>query len=250
MTPSTDNGTADPGGTLTTAATALAQSHPELALDLQLAATNTVAPATEEFTAWCRAAIATAVPHRSGPLELTIRIVDEAEGASLNQRYRDRAGATNVLAFPFEPPPGLELAATSAPVPAGLPHLAGPPDPTDPRDQADLADLAWDPGVVAVADWHGNADQPTPDAAPPCVPDLSGLLGDLVICAPVVQREATAQGKPARAHWAHLTVHGILHLLGYDHTEPAAAATMEALETAILDGLGFPPPYETDDAPP
>jgi probable rRNA maturation factor len=69
------------------------------------------------------------------------------------------------------------------------------------------------------------------------------LLGDIVICAPVVAREAAAQGKSLQAHWAHMAVHGALHLLGYDHIAAAEAAEMEALETAILATLGFPCPY-------
>lgn len=69
------------------------------------------------------------------------------------------------------------------------------------------------------------------------------LLGDLVICAPVVAREAREQGKQARDHFAHLTVHGILHLLGYDHLNDADAERMEALETRILATLGIADPY-------
>lgn len=74
----------------------------------------------------------------------------------------------------------------------------------------------------------------------------SPMLGDLVLCAPVVAREAVEQGKDATAHWAHLTVHGILHLLGHDHDSDAEAESMEALEARILSGLGFPDPYATD----
>lgn len=70
------------------------------------------------------------------------------------------------------------------------------------------------------------------------------LIGDLVICAPVVAREAAEQGKRPRDHWAHMTVHGVLHLLGYDHIEDAEAEAMEALETRILAGLGIADPYE------
>ena len=69
------------------------------------------------------------------------------------------------------------------------------------------------------------------------------LIGDLAICAPVVLREAAEQGKSPRDHWAHLTVHRVLHLLGYDHIEEAEAETMEALETRILAGLGIADPY-------
>ena len=69
------------------------------------------------------------------------------------------------------------------------------------------------------------------------------LLGDLVICAPVVAREANEQGKPRNAHYAHLTVHGCLHLLGLDHIDPREAVAMEQLERDILAGLGLPDPY-------
>jgi len=70
------------------------------------------------------------------------------------------------------------------------------------------------------------------------------LIGDLAICAPLVQREADQQNKDEAAHWAHMVVHGVLHLIGYDHGDEAEARDMEGLETAILGGLGFPPPYE------
>jgi len=69
------------------------------------------------------------------------------------------------------------------------------------------------------------------------------LLGDLVLCAPVVAREAKEQGKPLNAHYAHLTVHGCLHLLGWDHEDPREAEAMEQLEREILAGLGLPDPY-------
>ncbi len=110
---------------------------------------------------------------------LTIRVVDEPESAMLNQQYRQKSGATNVLSFP--------------------------------------------------ADLPEEVDLP--------------LLGDLVICAPVVQSEAAAQGKPVVAHWAHLVVHGTLHLLGYDHSEEAEAEQMESLEAELLGRLGFADPY-------
>ena len=68
-------------------------------------------------------------------------------------------------------------------------------------------------------------------------------LGDLVICAPVVLAEAREQGKTADAHWAHLVVHGMLHLQGYDHQGDADAAAMESLEVEILNTLGYTNPY-------
>ncbi|MET0329568.1 MAG: rRNA maturation RNase YbeY [Luteimonas sp.] len=69
------------------------------------------------------------------------------------------------------------------------------------------------------------------------------LLGDLVICAPVVAREAAEQAKPLNAHYAHLTVHGVLHLLGWDHEDDQEADAMEQLEREILAGLGIDDPY-------
>ena len=79
---------------------------------------------------------------------------------------------------------------------------------------------------------------------PPVPPCAGRFLGDLVVCAPVVAREAREQGKPLRAHWAHMVVHGTLHLLGEDHDTAGRAAAMEAREIAILAGLGFGNPYE------
>lgn len=73
-----------------------------------------------------------------------------------------------------------------------------------------------------------------------------GLVGDIVICAPVIRQEAAAQGKSPDAHWAHIIIHGILHLMGYDHINDMDAETMEAKETAILNDLGFPDPYSTE----
>jgi probable rRNA maturation factor len=78
------------------------------------------------------------------------------------------------------------------------------------------------------------------------MPELEGelpTLGDLVICAPLVKREALQQGKKLDAHWAHLMIHGVLHLLGYDHENERDAALMEACEVAIVESLGFANPY-------
>ena len=72
------------------------------------------------------------------------------------------------------------------------------------------------------------------------------ILGDLVICAPVVVRSAAEQGKPVRAHWAHMVVHGCLHVLGYDHVQDDQAEEMESREKVILAQLGFDDPYIND----
>lgn len=75
-------------------------------------------------------------------------------------------------------------------------------------------------------------------------PDLTlPLLGDIVICAPLVAKEAHEQGEESKAHWAHLAVHGTLHLIGYDHEVAEEAEVMERLESEILLGLGYPDPY-------
>ncbi len=74
------------------------------------------------------------------------------------------------------------------------------------------------------------------------------LLGDLVICVPVVNREAQEQGKQCDAHWAHMVIHGCLHLLGFDHIDDDEAEEMEALERTLLAELGYPDPYADDDS--
>lgn len=160
---------------------------PVLELDLQWAATDPDPPDEQDFAHWIRAALAACDRRQAS---LTLRVVEPDESRQLNRAYRGVDAPTNVLAFPFEPPPGL--------------------DPADP----------------AAAEWMT-------------------LLGDVVICAAAVRAEARAQGKPLAAHWAHLVIHGVLHLLGHDHRDDAEARRMETLETRILDTLGFPPPYET-----
>lgn len=93
---------------------------------------------------------------------------------------------------------------------------------------------------------YRGKDKPTNVLSFPAdIPDEVGvpLLGDLVVCAPVVEREAKEQGKTLEAHWAHMLVHGTLHLLGYDHIEDDEANVMEALEIRLITQLKFPAPY-------
>ena len=94
---------------------------------------------------------------------------------------------------------------------------------------------------------YRDGDYPTNVLSFPCeLPegiDLD-LLGDLVICASVVSREAHEQGKTLQAHWAQMVIHGMLHLQGYDHQNEQQASIMEGLEVRILNGLGFPDPYQ------
>jgi probable rRNA maturation factor len=145
------------------------------------------------------------------------------------------------------------------------------------------ADGAWLPEVEAIEAWAGAALAGRRDAAQFVVrivgeeegtelneryrarkgptnvlsfpfehPDLLDppLLGDVVICAPLVAREAAEQGKAVQAHWAHLVIHGVLHLIGYDHEEESEAVIMESAERCVLTGLGFPDPYAGETAIP
>ncbi|MCR3903855.1 rRNA maturation RNase YbeY [Aeromonas hydrophila] len=149
-------------------------------LDLQLASASTDGlPSEAQLQSWLDGTIL----GFQQEAEVTVRIVDEAESNELNLTYRGKDKPTNVLSFPFEAPPGLELP----------------------------------------------------------------LLGDLVICRQVVEHEAAEQGKPLMAHWAHMVVHGSLHLLGYDHIEDDEAEEMEALERDIMQELGFADPYLNDE---
>ena len=145
-------------------------------LDLQIAVENEQGlPTEQDIQLW----LDKTIPQFQENAELTVRIVDIEESHQLNHDYRGKDKPTNVLSFPFEAPPGMELE----------------------------------------------------------------LLGDLIICRQVVEKEADEQNKPLLAHWAHMVVHGSLHLLGYDHIEDDEAEEMESLETEIMQTMGFEDPY-------
>ncbi|ODS22527.1 rRNA maturation RNase YbeY [Candidatus Endobugula sertula] len=93
--------------------------------------------------------------------------------------------------------------------------------------------------------YRGNNNPTNVLSFPAELPDIvdSDLIGDVVICAPIVFHEAIKQQKNIDAHWAHMVIHGVLHLSGYDHTDGEEAEVMETLETQILNTLGFPCPY-------
>jgi probable rRNA maturation factor len=116
------------------------------------------------------------------------------------------------------------------------------------REEAQLTVRITDAAEITELNrTYRGKDKPTnvlsfPFEAPPGV--ALPLLGDIVICAAVVADEALQQGKPLEAHWAHMVVHGVLHLLGYDHIEEAEAQVMEGLEIELLAGLGYANPYE------
>lgn len=147
-------------------------------LDIQIATQTGDYPSEPQFQTWVDAVLT----DPSQDSEIVIRLVDNAESAELNQQYRQKAGPTNILSFPFEAPAGIEM----------------------------------------------------------------DLLGDLVICAPLITQEAAEQDKAAMEHWAHITVHGVLHLLGYDHVDDDEAEQMEALEIKILSQLNIANPYQQE----
>ena len=138
-------------------------------------------PEGKQWRRWCQAALQRQHQHA----QVSLLVVDEAEGRQLNRDYRGKDYATNVLSF----------ALNEGDTVAGMP-----------------------------------------------------LFGDLVFCAPVVAREAAEQGKTLEAHYAHLTVHGMLHLQGFDHEQDDEAEVMEALETVILAKLGYDDPYAAEKA--
>jgi probable rRNA maturation factor len=141
---------------------------PQLKISVQFATTQTNLPTKIQLRKWAKATLRV-------DTEVTIRIVDEAEGRALNLAYRGKDYATNVLTFPL----------------AQEPHL----------------------------------------------------MGDIVLCAPIIKQEAIDQHKDLIAHYAHLTVHSVLHLHGYDHENEPQAELMEAIEVTILQKLGYANPY-------
>jgi len=135
---------------------------------VQYVTTSSDVPTRPQFRRWVNAAL-------MQDAEIVLRLVDEAEGRELNQQFRQKDYATNVLTFVYD--------------------------------------------------------------------DTEPLTGDIVLCAPVVSKEAQVQHKPLLAHYAHMTVHGVLHLQGYDHIEDAEAVRMEQLEMQILARIGYDDPY-------
>ena len=117
------------------------------------------------------------------------------------------------------------------------------------RESTELAVRIVDEAEITALNFrYRGKDGPTNVLSFPYAP-LPGvtteLLGDVVVCAPVVMAEAIAQDKPLESHWAHMVIHGVLHLLGYDHRAAADADAMEHLETSLLHRLGFRDPYHS-----
>lgn len=149
-------------------------------MDIQNVSSFTSLPAKESIIEWAQRAL----DQKHHNAEITLRIVDMEEGIQLNQEWRKKDKATNVLSFPV-----------------------------------------------------GEKIEQAPN-----------LLGDIVICAPIVEQEAKEQGKNNEAHWAHLIIHGMLHLQGYDHETDDEAGIMESREIQILKNLGYENPYTVESA--
>ena len=197
-------------------------------------------PPEDRLRAWVLAAVA-GPPDGGGAAapasgEVLIRIVGTQESAQLNARYRGKRGPTNVLAFLSDLPetPGAQSANAVADAGAGAAAAPDTGGNSAPGDPANVVGFAAQSPAEARSTRAAPAAGATADALP---------LGDLVICAPVVSREAREQRKSFDAHWAHIVVHGVLHLLGYDHETEEQAQTMEDRERKILAGLGFRDPY-------
>jgi probable rRNA maturation factor len=196
----------------------------KLAVTVQLASSRRGVPHARNLNRWAHAACAQQLPRGDNEVALTIRVVGAAESRRLNRTWRHKDKPTNVLSFPAMATPLLS---------SGNPHSGGRnPHPggrsPHPRGRA-----------TSPARGRGQGEGLT---------GLEGLmtfseLGDLAICAPVVAREAREQGKPAQAHWAHMVVHGVLHLLGYDHVNDRDAKVMEDHEAKILAQFGYSNPY-------
>jgi len=210
-------------------------------------------PPEDRLRAWVLAAIAGppdgggASPPGSG--EVLIRIVGTQESAQLNARYRGKRGPTNVLAFLSDLPetPSGQSAnsiAEGAIADGAAGGADANPGPAEPTVAAPASGDA-PPRVLTLP----QRDAPASDTAPAGGPAISDALplGDLVICAPVVSRGAREQRKSFEAHWAHIVVHGVLHLLGFDHETEEQAQTMEDRERKILASLGFRDPYGSRD---
>lgn len=119
----------------------------------------------------------------------------------------------------------------------------------DSRERAELSLRLVDEPEMAELNQHyrNKAGSTNVLSFPAELPDYidEPLLGDLVICSAVVRREALEQGKACRDHWAHMVIHGTLHLLGYDHIDEQQAQAMETLEIELLASIGLNNPYET-----
>jgi len=181
----------------------------KLSLAVQYASTARNLPTRAQLRRWVKIAL-------RRDAAMTLRIVDEAEGRELNKKYRGKDYATNVLTFVY--------------------------DDTEPTPQPPLCEHPLR-GLPAYP-TSGGLTGSSPDKGRLGGVAFQQLHGDAVICAPVVEREAAAQHKDLLAHYAHLAIHAVLHLQGYEHENDSDASEMEALETGLMLKLRYPDPYQ------
>ncbi|WP_405327503.1 rRNA maturation RNase YbeY [Ruminobacter sp.] len=175
--------------------------------------------------------------------EITIRIVEPEESHELNLEYRGKDRPTNVLSFP----------ATEDDDVFFYDDEDADEEEYDDADAEDAESVSE--SEAEAEEYTAEIDRNELEGAEELSDDeddgqnpFDGLyIGDLVICRDVVEREAREQNKPLEAHWAHMIVHGCLHLLGFDHIDDEEAEEMEGHETEIMTSLGFDDPYRDDE---
>lgn len=161
-----------------------------------------------------------------GPAELSVVLADDATVQELNRTYRGKDRPTNVLSFAI--------------------HADDPYGDDPGRDDAPDGE---DEGEIDADEPESHEDSMAGQHFPSQDGPVPVLLGDVILAFETVRREATEQGKPLADHFTHLVIHGVLHLLGYDHIEDDEAEAMERLETRILAGVGIADPYAWHDHP-
>ena len=189
-----------------------------LSLTVQYASKSKTLPSRAQVRRWAlaghRARADKRADERAGESVVTIRYVDEAEARALNRNFRGKDYATNVLTFVHEPAPS---------------PLRGGPGRGSARNALGSSRKHPHPNPLA----RGEETEP--------------YAADVVICAPVIAREAREQKKSAHVHHAHMVIHGMLHAQGFDHENDADATIMETLETQILRRFRIKNPYDADE---
>jgi len=217
------------------------QTH-KISLAVQYASSSRLVPKRTQLRRWISAAL-------KRDAHITLRIVDEPEGRKLNNEYRGRDYATNVLTFVYDDVQNSdvttdETTSHSTRSPTDGNQVAGYKQP---EDGCQVVGYSHSTRLSAEELLAGHPKDDSQVAGYPALPfsgEESVVTGDVVICAPVVEKEAAEQHKDLFAHYAHLAIHAALHLQGYDHEDEKDAAAMESLETALMLKLRYPDPYQ------
>lgn len=210
-----------------------------ISIDLQYAVEDrSNLPSIDSLLKYATAAITGFRPEA----EITIRIVEPDESHQLNLEYRGKDRPTNVLSFPATEDDDVFFFDDED---EDEDEEDGDFDESLQEDETEADESAEEEFTTDVdPEELKNAEEDDEDEQNPFD---SLYIGDLVICRDVVEREAREQNKPLEAHWAHMVVHGCLHLLGFDHIDDEEAEEMEGHETEIMLSLGFADPYQEDE---